>query len=127
MDDAVTAKNNGVRIDPAQKERILALCKAGLNRNQIAEAEGCKLARVAFVLNRAGVYTRKKTKRVVKAKLTDTPDPVDMPEPVVDALLSTGGRYADLAAYATAQGITHRQALQRWHRARLGLPMLGVS
>ena len=124
MDKIAVVHPTAVKIDPAQKERILALCKAGLNRNQIAEAEGCKLGRVAFVLNKSGQYTRKRTKRPIK--LTDTPDPVAAPV-ALDALMSTGGRYAELAAYAAERGITHRQALQRWHRARLGLPMLGVS
>lgn len=42
------------------------------------------------------------------------------------ALIATGGRYAALADYAAAQGITTAQALSRWHRLGLRLGAKGV-
>lgn len=37
-------------------------------------------------------------------------------------LVETGGRYADLSAYADANSITFREAQRRWHA--LGLPLV---
>ena len=40
-------------------------------------------------------------------------------DPRTASLMATGGRYADLAAWAQAQGVTEVQARQAWHRLRL--------
>lgn len=37
-------------------------------------------------------------------------------DPRTASLMATGGRYADLAAVAQAQGVTEVQARQAWHR-----------
>ena len=41
--------------------------------------------------------------------------------PRTASLMATGGRYADLAAWAQAQGVTEVQARQAWFRARAGM------
>ncbi|KPQ06181.1 MAG: hypothetical protein HLUCCA12_12080 [Rhodobacteraceae bacterium HLUCCA12] len=42
-------------------------------------------------------------------------------EPVDDyaSLVETGGRYLELRAWAQERGLTHTQALQRWHQLRI--------
>lgn len=40
-------------------------------------------------------------------------------DPRTASLINTGGRYADLAAWAQAQGVTEVQARQAWRRLRL--------
>jgi hypothetical protein len=49
------------------------------------------------------------------------PDPKHENPPRLSQLIATGGRYADLAAWASAWGVGMTQARLEWHR--LGLPL----
>lgn len=101
-----------IAITGAERDRVLAALDAGAEPKAIAAAEGCEVGRIYFIRSRFGPQ---------KAN----PVAVVAPEPVPGVplnLMSTGGKYQRLRAYADARGLTFTQAQADWHRAQRGLP-----
>lgn len=95
---------------PDRAARIIGMVKLGMPDKQIAGIEGITVARVIQV---------RKAADLAPGRSALAPEPArDDAAGGVDPILATGGRYAELAGYAAAHGVTITAALQMWHRAR---------
>lgn len=120
--DTVHRRGAVARIDRAEFRRLVA---AGHSTGEIAAHFGCSSPSVARICHaegiplparryRGGVVVPKAQAEVVAPVKSATTLP-----PRTAALIATGGRYADLAAWAREWGVSEVKARQEWHRLRL--------
>lgn len=102
------------RHDTFATEDLIRLARRGLSQEQACEVLGVSVSAARARLKRHGLSW-------TLARELDLADGVaaTLSEAPGCTLAATGGRYADLSAWARAQGLTYTQALQRWHRLRL--------
>lgn len=107
-------------IDP---EQVRHLVSDGMTRIDIAELYDVSTNAIDGICRDYGIKIGRPTRYKVRAK----PQPVQQrPEPTAPALSqrettlrATGGRYADLRAWAERWGVTETKARQEWHKLRL--------
>ena len=105
------------RVDPDQ---LRVLWEAGVPTSVIAKTFGMSDTSVLRAANRCGLPRRLRgTPGHVGAKKREPVPEPSAPRPLT-GIAATGGRYAELAAYAEAEGITLARAQQEWHRYRAG-------
>jgi len=110
-------------IDP---ERVRHLVAEGMSRADIAELYEVSTNAIDDICTDYGISGRpKKYKTKVKAeslveKASSRHDQNVPPVPEKTAsLIATGGRYADLRAWAQRYGVTEAKARQEWHKLHL--------
>lgn len=110
------------RIDRAEFRRMV---DAGHSTGEIAAHFGCSSPSVARICHAEGIPlpARRYGGRVVAPKdHGEIVAPVKsgpVQQPRTAALIATGGRYVDLAAWAREWGVTEIKARQEWHGLRL--------
>lgn len=91
-------------------QHLMAL---GLSQSEVAQRLGVTRGAIVARLKREGLtWPARHNQPARPAALTPEEDQI--------ALAETGGRYVELSDWARRRGLTHTQALQRWHR--LGMP-----
>tara|TARA_Y100001951_G_scaffold104016_1_gene114344 strand:- start:8234 stop:8581 length:348 start_codon:yes stop_codon:yes gene_type:complete len=105
------------RIDPDQ---LRVLWGAGVPTAVIAKTFSASDTAVRRAAQQCGLPRRPRgaPSHVGAKKREPVPEP-SAPRPLT-GIAATGGRYAELAAYAEAEGITLTRAQQEWHRYRAG-------
>lgn len=110
------------RIDRAEFRRLV---EAGQSTGEIAAHFGCGRPSVARICHAEGIPLPARryrgvvvaTQAHVKVAAQAKPEPKHPPRTA--ALIATGGRYVDLAAWAREWGVTEIKARQEWHGLRL--------
>lgn len=113
-------------ICPLQRDRILSALRRGVARKEVAATEVCPRSRVDYIAREAGLSVEGQGRRRAPnmgAKVGPAPDAAADSHTLRGDITATQGRYAALAAFADAHGMTYAGALQMWHKARLGLPV----
>lgn len=112
-------------IDP---EQVRAVAATGKTINDIATAFEVSATAIKGICADYGIPLIAKAGRHPgkprAAKVTAKPIP-EPPKGREAELVATGGRYADLRAWAQRWGVTEVKALQEWHK--LGLPIVKVG
>lgn len=105
-------------------ERLTVLLAEQKTTSEIAAAFGVTFKSVTECCNRNDIPLPRRQRlpglpdpRTARPTIVPKPGPVHPPR--MAALIATGGRYADLAAWAKAWGVTETKALSEWHRLRL--------
>jgi transposase len=111
----------GAPKNPALSDDAIRIMReSGMRMQQIADAGKVSVSTIArrmAAIEAAGKAQPRKAKVATPA----SPAPRASSAAQADALARTGGRYAALDEWARANGLTHQQALIRWHRLRLPL------
>lgn len=112
----------------AQELMLTSLWLNGVTRREIAETltklmPECPLtqSQITPLASRLGLGRHPADQRDYTAPKSDTRKPKPEKEKPTDPLLATEGKYAALSAYASKNKLTLTQAIQRYHRARVGV------
>lgn len=107
--------------DSFSTEALRRLIALDLSQAEVAKRLGVTRGAIIARLKREGLeWPSRRHKNA--GQRADGIRPVSVAGEADDAALAgTGGRYVDLRAWAQARGLSHTQALQRWHR--LGIPV----
>lgn len=107
-------------------DRLREMVQAHMTTPEIADAFDCTTKAVTEHCRAKGIPSpvRHYQGRVAPGKeprpaLAVVPKPGPVHPPRMAALIATGGRYADLAAWAKAWGVTETKARQEWFALRL--------
>lgn len=123
------------RID---RDTLLALLRRGLTTRAIAKHFGVQPPAVICSCHRHG-FPLPGTRRALVQSVSPVavppepslpavpPEPSPAPDPRRAELVATGGRYADLAAWAAKWGVGHAQARIEWGKLGLPLQVRGAS
>ena len=105
--------------DSFSTEVMCLMIAQGLKQAEVAERLGVTRGAVVARMKREGLEwpsrRRSGTAQAFKAAKPRRPSAEDD----AASLAATGGRYTALCDWARARGLSHTQALQRWHRLRL--------
>lgn len=110
------------RIDRAE---FRSMVEAGHSTGEIAAHFGCSSPSVARICHAEGIplparrYRGGVSATQAQAEVEAPVKPIVVHPPRTAALFATGGRYADLAAWAREWGVTEIKARQEWHGLRL--------
>lgn len=119
-------RGKSAQIDPEQVRRLVA---EGMSRADIADLHDVSTHAINGICRDYGITGTpgRKPRAPAKPKGTDPGHvpPVPLVPPREAELRATGGRYADLRAWAQRWGVTEVKALQEWHK--LGLPIVKVG
>lgn len=108
-------------------DRLRVLVRSGASIHQIMDVFRVSKVAVYRACHRHEIplpltEVYRKAVAVMVPPVRPAPPPVGAPLPArVSALIATGGRYADLSAWANKWGVGMTQARLEWHR--LGLPL----
>jgi len=97
--------------DSFSTEVMCLMIAQGLKQAEVAERLGVTRGAVVARMKREGLEWPSRRKA--------TKPQAPSPDEDAASLAATGGRYGALSAWARVRGLTHTQALQRWHRLRL--------
>lgn len=118
-------------IDPARVRQMVA---DGYSRIEVAEAHDVSTNAIDGICKDYGIRSPKGVPRRYKARAkpdkgTDRTSSTPVPNvpPQTAALIATGGRYADLRAWAQRWGTTEIKARQEWHALRLPVAKGGTA
>lgn len=118
------------RVPALERDVLEPMLLAGQSVCEIAAATGRDQQTVRNACKKFGLdcsAKRLRPPKVVVRAPTAAPRPVPRPtNPRTDALIATGGRYGDLAAWAAEWGVSETKARQEWHQLRLPVSKGGV-
>lgn len=102
-------------------EVLVPMLNAGKTTQEIAESLGVQSPAVTRACHRLGLPLPTKGRPRKTAK--PAPEVIEKPAKVANTkeatLMATGGRYADLRAWAERWGFTETKARQEWFKLRL--------
>ena len=108
------------KLPPIDTDLFRTLYLAGLPYKEIARVIQRTPAKVSGLARTLDLPPRGRTGTAVQqGEPAPAPEAPAVPLSPEAALLATGGRYAALAEYAAAAGISAQAALQQWHRIRV--------
>lgn len=122
MADAVKRRGGVARIDRAVLRQMVA---AGKSTAECAAHFRCTSPSIVRILHAEGIPlpARRYAGRIVAPKADAGPRPAQGANPAhpprLAQLIATGGRYADLRAWAHTWGVSEVKARQEWHQLRL--------
>lgn len=104
-------------------DAVRKMVTEGYSLSSIAEAFGVSDKGISGICRDHGIepqqYLANRPRLERQFAETPAPKPAPIHPPRLAALIATGGRYADLAAWAREWGVTERKALQEWLALRL--------
>lgn len=111
------------RLRKIDRDEVRRLVEAGHSTAEIAAHFACTSPSIIRILHEEGIplpARRYAGRLVAAARPVEAPDRAAQPQhpPRLASLIATGGRYADLRAWAERWGVTETKARQEWFKLR---------